>query len=68
MCSDRQHHVLDKQPVSFVGTAQRRHHRVPEAGNRDVVDAHSGLIVQVANSRRVGVYVTCGLVKFVSTT
>ncbi|MEH2474530.1 hypothetical protein V1281_004287 [Nitrobacteraceae bacterium AZCC 2161] len=28
--------------------------QAPEAGNRDVVDAHAGLIAQIANSRRVG--------------
>jgi hypothetical protein len=28
--------------------------QAPEARNRDIVDAHAGLIAQIANSRRVG--------------
>ena len=34
--------------------AEGRQHQAPEAGNRDGVNARSGLTAQVANARRVG--------------
>ena len=38
---------------SLVGMAEGGQHQTPEAGNRNVVNARSGLIAQIANSRRV---------------
>lgn len=55
MHPDREHDVVEKQPVSLVRIAEGRQHQAPEAGNRDGVDARSRLTVQVANARRVGV-------------
>jgi hypothetical protein len=55
MGSDRQRDMVDKQPVGLLWTAERRQYRAAKTGNRDVVDARAGLIVQVANSRRAGV-------------
>ena len=55
MHPDRQQDVVDKQRVSLVGMAEGGQQQAPQAGNRDVVDARAGLIVQIANSRRVGV-------------
>jgi hypothetical protein len=52
---DRQQDVVDKQRVSLVGMAEGGQQQVPQAGNREVVDARAGLIAQIANSRRVGV-------------
>jgi hypothetical protein len=54
MHPDRQQDVVDKQRVSLVGMAEGGQQQAPEGGNRDVVDAHAGLIAQIANSRRVG--------------
>jgi hypothetical protein len=51
----RQQDVVDKQRVSLVGMAEGGQQQVPQAGNREVVEARAGLLAQVANSRRVGV-------------
>ena len=53
MDPERQEDVIDKQLVHLVGMAERRQYRAPETGNRGVVDSH-GFMVQVANSRYVG--------------
>src|SRR3984893_1331315 len=55
MHPDRHQDVVEKQPVSLVGMPEGGQQQAPEAGNRDVVDAHAGLIAQIANWRRVGV-------------
>jgi hypothetical protein len=52
---DRQHDVVDKHLAGLVGTPQRGQHRAPQLANRGVVDASAGLVVQIANSRRVGI-------------
>jgi hypothetical protein len=52
MPPDRHQDVLDKQQVSLVGMPERGQQQAPQARNRDIVDARSGLIHQVANSRR----------------
>src|SRR6478672_10344174 len=54
MHPERQQDVVEKQRVSLVGMAEGGQQQAPEAGSRDVVDAHAGLIVQIANARRVG--------------
>src|ERR1700758_4167096 len=54
MHPDRPQDVVDKQRVSLVGMTEGRHQQAPESGNREVVDASSGLITQIADSRRVG--------------
>jgi hypothetical protein len=51
---DRQEDMVEEQLARLVRMAERRQHRHPEAGNRSVVDGH-GLVVQIADSRRVGV-------------
>ena len=53
MHPERQQYVVDKQRVSWVVMAKGGQQRAPEARNRDVVDAGSGLIAQFANLRRV---------------
>jgi hypothetical protein len=55
MHPDRQEDVVDKQPVNLIKVAERGQQQASQAGNRDVVDARAGLIVQIANWRRVGV-------------
>ena len=55
MHPDRQHDVLDKQLINLLRIGKRQTHRASKAGNHDVVDARSGLITQVTNSRRVGI-------------
>jgi len=44
MDPDRQHDVVDKQLANLLGIGKRQKHRVPKAGNHDVVDTQSGLI------------------------
>src|SRR5260370_30697189 len=54
MDPERQEDVVDKQQVHLVGMAERRQYCPSETGNCGVIDSH-GLMVQIANSRRVGV-------------
>ena len=54
MDPERQEDVIDKQLVHLVGMAERRQYRRSETGNCGVLDSH-GLMVQIANSRRVGI-------------
>src|SRR5689334_5899922 len=54
MDPERQEDVVDKQQVHLVGMAERRQYCPSETGNCGVVDG-LGLMVQIANSRRVGV-------------
>jgi hypothetical protein len=51
----RQQGVFDKQRMSLVRMAERRQQQAPQTRNRDVIDARTGLIAQIANSPRVGV-------------
>src|SRR5882724_2422572 len=55
MYPERQENVVDKQLVHLVGTAEHRQHGLPKIENRGVVYSH-GLMVQLANSRRVGIF------------
>jgi hypothetical protein len=55
MRPDRQQDVVDKQWVSLVGMPEGGQQQPPEAANHEVVNAHAGLLAQIANSRRVGV-------------
>src|SRR5882757_873743 len=55
MHPDRQQDVVDKQRLRLVEMSEGGQQQVPQAGNREVVDARAGLIAQIANSRRVGV-------------
>ena len=50
----RQEHVVDEQLARLVGMAERRQHRARKTTNRGVIDTH-GLMVQIANLRRIGV-------------
>ncbi|UPK40756.1 hypothetical protein IVB18_12240 [Bradyrhizobium sp. 186] len=54
MRPDRPQDVVDKQLDSLVGMAKGRQQQAPESGHRDVVDARSRLVAQIANSARVG--------------
>src|SRR5260370_28974656 len=54
MDPEREEDVVDKQLVHLVGMAECRQYRRSETGNCGVLDSH-GLMVQIANSRRVGV-------------
>src|SRR6266436_7808158 len=54
MDPERQEDVVDKQLVHLVGMAECRQYRRSETGNCGVLDSH-GLMVQIANSRRVGI-------------
>jgi hypothetical protein len=53
MHPDRRQDVVDKQSASLVGMVEGGQQQTPESGNRNVVDAYSGLIAQIANSGRV---------------
>src|SRR5258708_10732142 len=54
MDPEREEDVVDKQLVHLVGMAECRQYRRSETGNCGVLDSH-GLMVQIANSRRVGI-------------
>jgi hypothetical protein len=53
MYPDRQEDMVDEQLARLIGMAERRQYCPPETGNCGVVDSH-GLMVQIANSRHVG--------------
>ena len=54
MYPERQEDVVDEQLVRSVGMAERRQQHPSETGNRVVVDTY-GLMVQIANLRRVSI-------------
>src|SRR5258707_2458429 len=54
MDPEREEYVVDNQLVHLVGMAECRQYRRSETGNCGVIDRH-GLMVQIANSRRVGI-------------
>src|SRR5713226_7551965 len=51
----RHEDVVDKERIGLIGMVEGGEQQVPQSRNHDVVDARSGPIAQVANSRRVGI-------------
>jgi hypothetical protein len=57
MHPDCQQDVVDKQPIGLIGTAERRQHQFPKAGQGGVDGTRTGLgpIDEVADAPQVGV-------------